>query len=135
MEENQPVQQDLLDVEVTEELRSNFGSAAIWAKLAAVISIISATVNVVANIIVSNWSGLVGAMIGAGISLLCAVFLLRFANSIIKGVGDDDQSFFNDGLYHLSVYFKVLGVLMIVAIILVILLFILGISLFRNFRI
>jgi hypothetical protein len=106
---------DIFGVEAGDELKRNFGSAAVWAKIAAVIGLITAAINIIAKIVTSDWGGMVGALVGGAVTVLTSVFLLRFANSIIKGVGDNEQHSFNDGLYNLSVYFKVIAVILIIA--------------------
>lgn len=55
------------------------------------------------------------------------IFLLRFANSTAAGVNTENQDEFNYGISNLKLYFKTIGILLIIGISLVALMIVFGI--------
>jgi amino acid transporter len=109
--ENQQNNKNVFGLQFSDKLRKDLGSAAVWAKIAAVISFITAGVSVLS----SFFSGSVpGSLVSAVFSVFIALFLYRFADNTLKGVADMNQQHINDGLRNLATYFKIYGVICII---------------------
>jgi len=71
---------------------------------------------------------IIGALITAVIGVIINLFLYRFSQSTIRGIDAMDNVLTNDGFNQLRRYFKILGILLIVAFSLVILGILIGIG-------
>lgn len=110
--ENQQDTKSVFGLQFSDKLRKDIGSAAIWAKIAAVISFISAGVGLVSSFSSGN---ILGSFLSAVFTVFVALFLYRFADNTLKGVADMNQQHINEGIKNLSTYFKIYGVICIVA--------------------
>lgn len=110
--ENQQDTKSVFGLQFSDKLRKDIGSAAIWAKIAAVISFITAGVGLVSSFSSGN---ILGSFLSAVFTVFVALFLYRFADNTLKGVADMNQQHINEGIKNLSTYFKIYGVICIVA--------------------
>jgi hypothetical protein len=120
------------DLNVDAEAKSTLQSIVKWAKIAAIVGLISAALMIlvsVSSIVKSSGgqvlSGIMRAtlifIIPVAIAMLVLnIFLVRFAASTGGGIENANQSVFNQGIGLLKMYFKSLGVIIIVVICLVV---------------
>ena len=112
-----------------------------WANVNAIVSFVTLGISLISAIIafgkannaLSAGGNLVGVLITAAVSLLLNITLLHAASNITKGIDSSDQGFFGIGLTKLATYFKIMGIIIIVALGIVVLamLFVMVISLAR----
>lgn len=115
MEDQQ--QRNIFGLTFSENLKSDLGSTAVWAKVAAIISFVNIAVSLALSFITGSYAS---AIVGAIISFLLALYLYRFSESTIRGVTENNQLDVNEGLNNLSVYFKIYGVICILVLVLII---------------
>ena len=121
---------------VDETTRQNLKAVAQWAKVNALLGFISIGVSLL-TIIISSIKFLdayaAGVLIGSLmtrqfiawiLSLVLNIILLKAANNIYSSLLNNDQRVFNIGMNQLARYFKIIGIVFIVAIALVIVVFI-----------
>lgn len=118
------------DMAVTEEARSNFKDIAQWAGINAVTAFIALGISFISTITsfskVSTGAasgGLFGFLISAAISLLLNITLLQASQNLKKAFEFTDQGYFGLGLTKFASYFKILGILLIIALVIMILAF------------
>ena len=105
-------------------------ASAIWAKIIAVAGFISAGVSVLTTVI-SNLAvdanvfaaigPITGSLITAAITVSLNLFLFRFASNISDSLSNMNQQQFNSGASNLRIYFKFIGILVIILLSLVLL--------------
>ena len=98
-------------------------TSAIWAKIIAIVGFISAGVSVLTTVI-SNLAvnanifaaigPITGSLITAAITVSLNLFLLRFASNISDSLSNMSQQQFNSGASNLRIYFKFIGILVII---------------------
>ena len=115
---------DIFKIEMSHKLRDDFRTAALWARIIAIIGFCSSVCSFVINIKAGSY---VSAIIGAGLAVVLYIFLLKFGTQVKKGVESNNQQMFNEGLINLRTYFKIIGILVIIVIIIVILAMVFGI--------
>ncbi len=123
------LEKDLFEVHLNEEGRSNLTAIAQWAFINAIVGFIALGVSVLSTIMTASsvsrlggseyrsaYSGgaFLGTIITVAISLLLNITLLGAANALKKGIANSDQGYFAAGISKLSGYFKILGILMII---------------------
>lgn len=124
--ENNP-NSSIFEFNLDEESRSNLSSLTQWINLNAITGLISAGVSVIAFVVTLNrlssfgstaaaGPGISGMVLGLAISLLLNILLLMSATNLKKGLDNSSQFHFTTGLTKLATYFKVVGILAIVAI-------------------
>ena len=111
-------QHNIFGLIFSERFRNDLGGAAVWAKVAAIISFVNIFVSLVLSFFTDSFAT---SIIGAVISFLLALYLYRFAENTINGVADRNQQQMNEGLNNLSVYFKIYGILCILVLVLIVL--------------
>lgn len=146
----QPAEKSIFDdFTIDDEAKQNFAEISRWANLNAIVGFIALGITVVSTVInfvkLSSYGsgaatagiagGSVGLVISVVISLLLNIILLQAAANIKKGVIDNDQGFFGIGLRKLATYFKALGILIIIGLVIFVLafLFVLLLSAGRGF--
>jgi hypothetical protein len=120
--ENNPNQADTL-FEITYDSAAGdyLKQAATWARICAVIAFISAGLSIVKSFatgrgsLMATTATILLMLIIVGISILINVFLLRFANNTLTGLSGNSQERLNEGIGNLGTYFKIMGILIIVA--------------------
>jgi len=105
------------------KLKEDIRTAAIWAQIVAVIGFVSAALSFVVEVVDGQW---LSAIITTGINVLINVYLINFAIKTKKAIENVDQNDVEDGFNNLRLYFKVYGIIIIVALGIVLLAFIVG---------
>lgn len=109
----------------TREDEERIASAALWGIIAAITSIVAGLLDVVIKVIHGRGLNLVGVFVGASIGLTITIALGIFlyqACAAFRRVAltdEADERYLLEGFEKLRLYFKVLGILLIVAISLV----------------
>lgn len=131
------------DFVIDDEAKSNFTDIARWANLNAIIGFISLGVSFIAvvtsfiklsgyggaaNAAVMGGSG-IGFIIAAVVSLLLNITLLQAATNIKKAVEINEQAFLGKGITKLAAYFRIYGILLIIALVFIVLAFLFSILL------
>lgn len=123
------ISKGLLDLQVNEEVKSNFLGLAQWTNYAAIIGLIGALLGFIGAYVESSKmgdvqgpgvaGGIIGGLIVMAISLYLNFTLLNASKKIKAGVSSAEQGSFNDGLSKLTTYFKVIGILVIILLVFV----------------
>lgn len=108
----------LLSLTVTNKLRSDLNTASTWAKIIAIVNFINVGLSLLASAIGGNFFG---AIISAAISILINIYLLNFGTKLKRALDATSQVDFNDGMNDLRMYFKVYGIVIIIAIVICVL--------------
>jgi hypothetical protein len=115
------------DLHVDSESKSLLQTTTKWAKITAIIGLISAALTLVTTLtgIAKAENQLVGMMMSGSmffiipvviVMIILNIFLLRFAASTAGSLDNMDQGTFNQGINFLKMYFKTLGIIIIVII-------------------
>jgi hypothetical protein len=116
------------DLHVDTESKSILQTTTKWAKIAAVIGLISATltlITTVTGIAKAGANPLLGMFASASlffiipiviVLVIINIFLLRFSTSTAASLENTDQNAFNQGISFLKLYFKTVGIVIIVLI-------------------
>ncbi|MBP6023145.1 DUF5362 family protein [Ferruginibacter sp.] len=113
----------IFEVDIDEEGKSQFSTIAQWANINAIIGFVSLGLSVISTIIgvgkgVSSAGGdMFGLIITVAISLALNITLLAAATNIKKGIEQTDQGHFALGLNKMATYFKIVGILTIVVLV------------------
>lgn len=98
-------QQFLTDeLKVSDELRAKLDDAARWAKVAAVIGLVSGGLEFILNLRKTQYAS---AIIYLGLTILVNVMLLKFSNGVRTALVYDHQYSLSTGIRGLKNYFKV----------------------------
>ncbi len=101
----------IFDFSFTAKLKDDLRTAAIWAKLAAIFSFIGSAVALVESMRLGN---IFSAFISAAISVTIAIYLFNFGSKTKKAIEATDQPELEEGLNSLRLYFKILGIILII---------------------
>jgi hypothetical protein len=131
--ENVNTDKSLFDISFDENVKQNLKGAAVWAGIAAIVSLVQSILGLVNYFVqkgkLSRYSGdyesirvrqateaggLVSVAITLIIGIILFVFLFKFSNKAKAGVAASDEFLINEGLGSLSTYFKFIGVLLII---------------------
>jgi hypothetical protein len=93
------------------KLKEDMRTAAIWAKIVAVIGFIAAALTFVSNIVAGN---IISALLSTAVNVLVNFYLINFANNAKNAVENIDQNDLENGLNNLRLYFKVYGIIVII---------------------
>lgn len=115
------------DLHVDTESRSLLQATTKWARITAIIGIVSAVVTLLTTVFGLSAGGnqlMTAFMSGSLIVIIPMVivivilniFLYRFSHSTATSLSTMDQNSFNQGISHLRTYFKILGIVIIVLI-------------------
>jgi membrane protein YqaA with SNARE-associated domain len=142
--ENQNQPDSFLKVTFDDNAREQLKTIALWAKICALCAFISYAVALIVAVFAKTKSvtfggenltltsyARAGAIAGAIISAVigCAInyFLYRFATDAKEGLTGIDQIKLNDGLRNLKTYFKILGIILLIALIFCGIIFLFGV--------
>jgi hypothetical protein len=106
----------------TREDEERISSAALWGIIAAITSIVAGLLDVVIKVIQGRGLNLVGVFVGAAVGLtitiVLGIFLLQACGAFRKVALTDeaDERYLLEGFEKLRLYFKVLGIILIVVI-------------------
>ena len=117
----------IFELELNEEGKTQFAGLAQWCYFSAIASLISLAVSVVSAVWIISKLGEDESTIVAStatstlfsiiISLLLNITLLTSANNLKKGLAGADQGTFNLGMAKLATYFRILGIMMIIGLV------------------
>lgn len=127
---------NIFELKINEESKSHLSNIALWANINAIVGFISLGLSIILSILgKSGGTNFFGLIVIIAISLLLNITLFNAAKSIKLGVEGHEQWNFNIGLTKLATYFRIMGILFIVCIVLVgiVLLGALAFSGVRNF--
>jgi hypothetical protein len=111
-------------------LKNQITTTIVWARYAAIISLINlglSLLQLIVGFIKGNPFILVTVLffiISTSIGLVLSINLLRYSSYAKAGIQAENSTAFYQSLYHLKIYFLVMGVLFLIAITLLILIFI-----------
>ncbi len=114
---------DVFGLAIDAHSRELLRTSATWAKIIAIVSFVSAGVSVLSAVIkstsmsenvVAMAAPIVGSLITAAITVALNLFLLRFASNISDSLSNMNQQQFNNGASNLRIYFKFIGILIII---------------------
>ena len=128
----------LFDINFDENVKQNLKGAAKWGGIAAIVSLVGSILGLVNYFVekgktpkyvgsgyesirvqqATDAGGFVSVAITLIIGIILFVFLNRFSRKAKSGVDTSDQYLINEGLGSLSTYFKFIGVLLIILIVL-----------------
>ncbi len=132
--ENVNPDKSLFDISFDENVKQNLKGAATWGGIAAIASLIGSILGLVSYFVekgkldrygnsdaqlATNVSGFVSVALTLCIGLILFVFLNKFSRKSKSGVDAGDPYLINEGLGSLSTYFKIIGALLIIMIVLV----------------
>ena len=133
-------QKSIFELNLTEEGKINFSSIARWAFINAITAFVSLGLSLITTFFVTpklihdptsralaQGAGIFTFLIMAGLTLLINIPLINSANNLKNGLTTSDQGYFNLGVSKLATYFKILGILMIVFLVIFFLVILIGI--------
>ncbi len=136
--ENSTSDKSLFDLSFDENVKQSLKGAATWGGIAAIVSLIGSILGLVNYFVekgkesryggnsleemqlqqAANTGGLVSVVITLLIGIILFYFLNKFSRSAKAGVDTNDHYLINEGLGSLSTYFKFIGVLLIIILVL-----------------
>lgn len=128
----------IFDFNLDEESRSHLAAIAQWTNINAIAGLASAAITITFFIItlirLSNYGGnlfsgliVVWPFISLVVSLALNITLLNASSNIKKGIESSSQAHFETGITKLATYFKIVGIITIIAIVFVAFLMLVGI--------
>jgi hypothetical protein len=116
---------DLYELQVTPKLKQDLAAAANWGFITAIVGMISAGL----SFLLSVSRGMVaGSILNVAIAVLIYIFLLQFGRKTKQALQTNDQGLFLEALKSLQTYFKILGILLIVALSIFVIMVLFGLS-------
>ena len=136
--ENSTSDKSLFDLSFDENVKQSLKGAATWGGLAAIVSLIGSILGLVNYFVekgkesryggnsleemqiqqAANTGGFVSVVITLIIGIILFYFLNKFSRSAKAGIDTNDHYMINEGLGSLSTYFKFIGVLLIIILVL-----------------
>jgi hypothetical protein len=118
----------IFELNIDEEGKSNFSSIAQWANISAMVGFAGIGISIVSFVLMivrlddlDSSAALIGPglgmAIGLVISLVLNIVLINAATNLKKGVDLSNQGFFETGLTKLATYFRILGILTIIGLV------------------
>lgn len=111
---------NLLDLEVSEETKSNLTALPLWMNVTAITGLAGAVLTIIFTAIrLSRYggyglgAGLLSPLISLVISLLLNITLLGAAKNIKLAMGSEDQGYLNEGMRKVANYFRIYGIILI----------------------
>ncbi len=139
------LQQDVFDTTITEESSNQLAGISLWMQINAITAFVALAVTIVSTIsLYMRYSSSIfsGSALGGGVlrfllstavTVVMNILLLQASSNIKKGLAAQDQQHFNLGMQKMAIYFKTMGILIIVGLSLMILFFFLA-MVFSAFR-
>jgi hypothetical protein len=146
--ENTHSDQQIFDIGFDENVKQQLKGAAKWGGMAAILSLSGALLSLIAFFVVkpktnplgiesspdaemlqaAKTGGFVSMIFSLVIGVILFYLLNKFSRSVSKGLEGNDNYFIHEGLGSLSAYFKLIGILLIVVLVIVGLAFLVGIG-------
>ncbi|WP_276484490.1 hypothetical protein [Paraflavitalea pollutisoli] len=122
MENNRNEESGLFNLAIEGEAKQLLHTAASWARIVAIIGFISAGITLLSTILSGAKAGgfaLAGSLLFVTLFLVIGVvlniFLYRFATNTLASLENMSQVQFNEGANNLKTYFKLMAILIIIA--------------------
>lgn len=124
--ENQNQPNNLFSIPIDQEGKELIRTIAWWARLIAIIAFIGYAIAIVVSFIKpdveiggevytsSKTSSVIGALISAAIGIAINSFLFKFGNAARAGVDAMDTSQLSQAFNNLRIYYKILGIIVII---------------------
>jgi hypothetical protein len=132
--ENQEIGTSLFDLSFTEDVKTQMRGAAVWAGVAAILSLVTAIIGAVLQFtgnspvdkykqtegfndaakMAQTGANIFSVVISLGLTVMFFYFLNRFATLTKKGLNENNQELVSQGLGGLSAYFIAMGVIFII---------------------
>ena len=128
--QNQQQSDNLFSIPIDQEGKELIRTIAWWARLIAILAFIGYAVAIIVSfmrpdIVIngevyagSKTSSVIGAIISAAIGVAINSFLFKFGNTARAGVDGMDTSLLSDAFNNLRIYYKILGIIVIICLIL-----------------
>lgn len=142
--ENSSSNNSLFDLSFDNNVKSGLRDLAVWAGLAAIVSLINSIFGLISYFIQMNKisnvvgdypgtqramaGGMIMPLISLGIGVALFIFLNKFSRMAKAGVDNNDSYQINESLGNLSTYFKFVGILIIIVLVIFLLLFMFGLA-------
>lgn len=116
----------LLGINIEGDLRSKLGTVATWSKITAIGGFTNLGLNLLNLALKSGTSyvlagsGILGALVVMVIGFFVNYFLLKFSLNLKKSLDEENQEAFNESTNFLRAYFRLIGILIVIAIIFII---------------
>ncbi len=125
----------LEETNIKEEAKVQLTGVALWSKILAIGSLAGLAISLinvfVVNSKISNASVFIGSLVGVlitgAISIVINITLLNFSKNVSIAIEDSNQNIFEIAFTKLSNYFKINGILTIIALVFVVFAVIIGI--------
>jgi Family of unknown function (DUF5362) len=133
--ETENIQEDIFEFEVNEETQNQLSGLSQWMQINAIVAFVSLALSLISAVITyvkySSYFGrgafggfeMIKLLVSTVISIVLNLMLIQSATNIKKGLALTDQGYFNLGLSKMAIYFKIMGILIIVVLSLVVLAF------------
>ena len=112
---------NLTEQKFSEETKFNFGSLTQWLNISAIIGFIGLAVTLLSMVIGKGSGGkensLAVNIVVIGVSLFINITLFAAAKNLKLGLDNNDQGYFNLGLAKLATYFKIIGIILLIVLI------------------
>ena len=116
----------ILNVEIDMISRDHLKTITVWARIMAVVGFINLGLTLIRLLVNPDSTGTMAlvamlffVLIYLVVMALLYVFLLRFANRTSASLNTQNQEQFNAGIGYLATYFKILGIIIIIGLVLV----------------
>lgn len=132
----------LFDLHVDAALLDQLKTVSLWARINAYVSFVSYGVGILKAAIgrlpdmaegstemalaAGRGAQLAGALISAIFGVIISIFLLRFGNQLRDAINQQSQPMFESGFNNLRIYWKIIGILLIIVLSLMVLVFFLA---------
>jgi Family of unknown function (DUF5362) len=141
------LQQDVFDTNITEESSNHLAGISLWMQLNAITAFVALAVTIASTIWLymrfssfgfgssafGGGTGILRFLLTTAVTLVMNILLLQASSNIKKGLAAQDQQHFNLGMQKMAIYFKTMGILIIVGLSLMLLFFFFALA-FSAFR-
>jgi len=107
----------LTDLSVSPKMKDDLRTISTWARILSITNLVGAGISLLASLMAGSF---LGAFLSAAITVLLNIYLLNFGRKMKIALEATDQNEFNDSLHDFQLYFKVSGILLIIAMSLVV---------------
>lgn len=113
---------NFFNINIDHEARQYLKTASTWARIVAILGFVASGISILQTVVVSSTRGIMfagssilGTLVVVAISVILNVLLLRFARNLSAGLSNMNQGQIDEGINNLRIYFKAVGILMIIA--------------------
>jgi Family of unknown function (DUF5362) len=134
--ETEKIQENIFEFEVNEETQNQLSGLSQWMQINAIVAFVSLALSLISTVITyvrySSYFGtrsafggfeMIKLLVSTVISIVLNLMLIQAAANIKKGLTLSDQGYFNLGLSKMAIYFKIMGIMIIVVLSLIVLAF------------